>query len=70
LRAIIKTHFPTVKAGFYPWSVPQCAGGVIILLDSDEDILKVMAEKINLSTDDYKIVNSEEIGMMMGSLIG
>jgi len=71
-RALVKKYFD-VKVGLIAWSVPQCAGGLFLLIEpvkvqADQKILEDLLQKVVMKTDDYKIVSKEEAVEMMESV--
>ena len=71
-RALVKKHFD-VKVGLIARSVPQCAGGLFLLLEhlhvkADQKTLEDLLQKVVMKTDDYKIVSKEEAVEMMESV--
>ena len=53
MRNLIKKYFP-VQVGLIAWSVPQCAGGVFLLLEADQTALDDVVKKVVMNADDYK----------------
>ena len=58
MRNLIKKYFP-VQVGLIAWSVPQCAGGVFLLLEADQAALEDVVKKVVMDADDYKFTNRE-----------
>ena len=67
MRELIKKYFD-IKVGLIPWTVPQCAGGIFVLLEADTMVLDEVAKKIKMKEEDYKITTREGAIEMMESV--
>ena len=70
MRNLIKKYFPTVKVGIIPWSVPQCAGGILFLIEADQETLNGILQKVKLNEEDYKFGTQEDARNMLSGFFG
>lgn len=66
----MKKLFPDIKVGFYPWSVPQAAGGIMtIIMADDEQTLEKVIQETKLGQSEFEMCTLMEAQEMMAQLI-